>query len=505
MSRSERWATSKEIKKVLTENGAGPVLYCEKNNYYTYDLEGHQMFLGQSGTGKTRRGLIPLILSNIKHHESIIVSDPKGEIYENTIDYVSDDYNVYKFDFRHLYDTSNNTCWNPLRAPYDLYQRKSTEYVDRATQMIEDLSHTMYPIAPNTDPFWMSEARNVFEASVFALFDYALPEQVNLSSVYYMIERGDAKIGNETYLQKFVSLIRNNENIAMQLTSYITTANDTRGGIRSSFLNRLSMTTKSESIRQFLSRDDININNLRGDKPVAIYIILPDETPIYEELAGVLISQLMNHYFYIAENKWGGKLPIRVNFCLDELGNIGKSIGHLDHVLSAGRSRNIRVAFVLQSIAQLDDLYGPNKAVTIRDNVSVKILYRVNHWGTLQEFSKLCGDRITHSNGNHVAEPLITATQLAAMDVGQALVIINGRTKFITWLPDFTQIFKKPNISRIIVVKKENNHQKVSTFNIQETVKEKTREHLIEMMTNANYVSKNPTPLKLRREIEDLD
>lgn len=34
----------------------------------------------------------------------------------------------------------------------------------------------------------------------------------------------------------------------------------------------------------------------------------------------------MNHYFYIAENKWGGKLPINVNFCLDELGNISKSM-----------------------------------------------------------------------------------------------------------------------------------------------------------------------------------
>ena len=40
---------------------------------------------------------------------------------------------------------------------------------------------------------------------------------------------------------------------------------------------------------------------IQGDKPVIIYVILPDETPIYEDLAGVLISQLMNHYIYIAE------------------------------------------------------------------------------------------------------------------------------------------------------------------------------------------------------------
>lgn len=201
------------------------------------------------------------------------------------------------------------------------------------------------------------------------------------------------------------------------------------------------MATRSKSVRDFLSNDDIHINELRGDKPVMIYVILPDETPIYEDLAGVLISQLMNHYIYIAENKWGGKLPIRMNFCLDELGNIGKAIGNLDHMLSAGRSRNIRVALVLQSISQLDDIYGKSKATTICDNASVKILFRVSHWETLSQFSKLCGEREILFDGQIKREALIMPSQLAAMEVGQALVMISGKTKFIAWLPDYTEIF----------------------------------------------------------------
>lgn len=44
MSRSERWATDREKKRVLTEEGAGPVLYCEGRKYYTYDSEGNQIF-----------------------------------------------------------------------------------------------------------------------------------------------------------------------------------------------------------------------------------------------------------------------------------------------------------------------------------------------------------------------------------------------------------------------------------------------------------------------------
>lgn len=237
MSRSERWATDREKKRVLTEEGAGPVLYCEGRKYYTYDSEGNQIFWGESGTGKTRRGIIPLILANIKHKESMVIADPKGEIYSNTISYVSDDYDVYKFDFRRLYQSDNITCWNPLTAPYELWKSGTSENVFRAEQMVDDLAHVMYPVAPNTDPFWQTEARNVFEGAVFALFTYAKPEEVNLSSVYYLIAKGDEGFGGSTFLKEFIEMEEDNENVAMQLHSYVTTANDTRGGIRSSFLN----------------------------------------------------------------------------------------------------------------------------------------------------------------------------------------------------------------------------------------------------------------------------
>ena len=174
-----------------------------------------------------------------------------------------DDYDVYKFDFRRLYQSDNITCWNPLTAPYELWRSGTAENVFRAEQMVDDLAHVMYPVAPDTDPFWMTEARNVFSGAVFALFSYARSEEVNLSSVYYLISKGEERFGGSTFLKEFVEMEENNENVAMQLHGYVTTANDTRGGIRSSFLNRLSMATKSESVRKFLSNDDIYIDELQ--------------------------------------------------------------------------------------------------------------------------------------------------------------------------------------------------------------------------------------------------
>lgn len=485
MARSERWATTREKKKVLSENSTGPVLYYESGKYFTHDKEGHVVILGESGTGKTRREIDSMVIAGItaEKKESFVIADPKGEIYRSTVGFASDEYDIYKFDFRNLYKTEI-TCWNPLTAPYELWKSGTPENVFRAEQMVEELSHAMYPVVPNTDPFWVKEARNVFLATVYILFSYAQPEEVNLTSVYYLIAKGEMKFGGSNYLKEFVNLEEHNENIAMQLQSYVTTANETRGGIRSVFLEGLSIATKSESVRGFLSNDDIHINKLSGDKPVLIYVILPDESPIYDELAGNLINQLMNHFIYIAESKWGGKLPIRMNFCLDELGNIGRAISNLPHLLSAGRSRNVRVELVLQSISQLDDIYGKSNATTIMSNAAVKIAFRVNHWDTLSELSRLCGEREVVVEGNVRSQPLITPSQLGAMDVGQALIMISGRTKFITWLPDYTDIFSENRMVRTQKCISNEQRKKTQVFDIQKYVKEKKKQKIYEMMND---------------------
>ena len=314
--RSERWTTSIEREKLLKTEAAGPVLCYDNGKILTHDGEGHVMILGVSGSGKSRRGTIPMTMSFIKNKQSAVIADAKGEIYTNTKDMIPDEYEVHVIDFRNLYDCDAEG-WNPLYAPYILWKTRTPKNRHIAEQMIEGLAFAMYQETRGTDPFWIKEARNVFIAAVYALFEVGSETQINLASVYYFICKGDEKYGGSTYLKAFVELSESNENIAMQLQSYVTTANDTRGGIRSTFLDGLSIATKSISVRNFLSHDELRINSLKGDKPTLIYIIVPDETPIYDELTGVLVSQLMNHYVRIAEQEYDGKLPIRVKVLLE--------------------------------------------------------------------------------------------------------------------------------------------------------------------------------------------
>lgn len=440
--RSDRWSSMSEIKKVLNRSEVsapgGPVLCHNNGQNWLYTNEGHLIFLGVSGSGKSRRGTIPMVKSFIEAGESFIVVDPKGEIHYQTAADAEGKYTIHVIDFRHIFESER---WNPLSAPYEHFISGDPVRKQIALEMIDELAHTMYTVSDKADPFWPESARSVFIGAVYALMTLGTPEQVNMASVYQLIARGEERFGGSTILKEAVNSLPNDSVASMMLQSYVTTANDTRAGIRSVFLEGLSMFARSDGLISMLGGDDLHINNLDGATPTAIYIILPDESPIFDSISGVLCSQLMGHYVRLAQDKYNGKLPCRLNVCLEELGNIGKSISSLAHLMSAGRSRNIRCQLVLQSLSQLDTLYGTSEASTIRANADVLVVFRTNHWETLTELSHKCGEREVESNHHVSRENLITPSQLAAMKTGQALVMISGHMKFITWLPDFTEMF----------------------------------------------------------------
>lgn len=82
--RSEKWSTNCERMKVLKVGAAGPVLQFENGECWSFDGEGHVMILGVSGSGKSRRGTIPMTKSFIRNRQSAVIADAKGEIYMHT-------------------------------------------------------------------------------------------------------------------------------------------------------------------------------------------------------------------------------------------------------------------------------------------------------------------------------------------------------------------------------------------------------------------------------------
>ena len=442
--KSERWSTHNEIRKVLTpdhiKDQGGPILEYRNGRHWKYTGEGHSIIVGSTGSGKSRRCSIPMVMSMLMAKESLVCADPKGELFTNVAHLLTEDYKVVVLDFRHILDSA--AC-NILAPIVHLYKTGREEDKQAAMEMLDHVASALYPLKGKADPFWEQSARSVFIGAVRALMDHAAPEAVTIANVFKFLTKGDERFGglNNSYLKEFINGMPDDSTAAMELHSYAHTAEDTRGGIRSTFLQGLTPYIRSDGVISMMSGDDLKIHELDGETPTAVFIILPDESPTYDGICGIIVNELLTHYVRMAHDRYNGRLPRRLNLVLEEFGNIGHAIPNLPHLMAAGRSRNVRCHIILQTFAQLVDIYGPAKATSVRENAGVMIAYRSTHWESLSELSRLCGEREVERNGHFIKEPLITPADLSAMQVGQALVMITGGLKWVSSLADFSELF----------------------------------------------------------------
>ncbi len=443
MSRSERWNTRNEIKRRFHEttdkaNGAGPVVYVENGRKYSDDSEAHIGVVGRTGKGKSQCCSLPFMREILQKGESLIMLDPKGEGYKMNACYIPDDYQVFCVDFRN--PRKSPTKWNPLSTPFRLFRSKDPDDNDIASSMLSELWNGVYPYDGHSDKFWTDSSVNYAKGLTYGLFETAAKEQINLDSVAVMMEQSEIRYAAGTLLKAFYETLPLDSLAKRNLATYVTAPNETRASIHSVAASGLEVFSRSKGLMEMLSEDTLNIMDIDVNRPFILTIITPDETDVYDALSGLLISQFSQHLIRVAQEK-GGKLPIRVNIILEELGSIGKSIPTLPNLMVASRSRNMRLMLILQSNAQLVDVYGKSKAETINSCIGITIGFSTNSWETLNEWAQRCGEKQIENSGHIIKEPLITASQLAAMPTGTALIMVDSQYKFIAHLPFYNEMY----------------------------------------------------------------
>ena len=441
--RSERWNTGSELKRRFRDAadpaaGAGPVVYAANGKAYLDDSESHIAVIGRTGTGKSQCFSLPDMRNCLRKGESFFALDPKGELWRRNACYIPENYQVFCLDFRNPRESP--TRWNPLRAPYELFRSENPADHDIACSMVSEFWAGVYPIDPHADAFWPVAAANYAKGLTYALFETADEEDVNLDSIAVMMEQSELRFGSGTLLKTFYESLPLHSLARRNLATYVTGPNDTRGSIHSVAAAGLEAFSRSRGLMEMLSDDTLDILHIDVTRPFAFIVIVPDETDVYDSLGGLVVSQVSQHLIRVAQGM-GGRLPIRVNVVVEELGSIGKAISQLPSLMVASRSRNIRLALVLQSLAQLTDIYGKSKAETIASCIGLTIGFSTNDWATLSEWSGRCGERQAESNGHVSREPLITAAQLAAMPTGTALVMADSQVKYIAQLPFFHEMY----------------------------------------------------------------
>ena len=496
---NERWSTASEIKKALTPDNdtsaGGPVLFAENGRFWKHTTEGHSIFVGATGCGKSLMGIIPMLITNIQAGESFVCADPKGEIHAHTAHLLGGRYKEVVLDFRHVLDSAACNILAPV-----VWRYRSGREEDRQTAMelLDHIAKALFPVR-GKDPFWEESAQSLFIGASCALMEYAKPEAVNIFNVFQLVTKGDERFGgpSNTFLHEFISMLPSDSTVAMELHSYVNSPAETKGGIRATFLQGLSAYIRSAGIIEMMSNDDLKLHELDDETPTAIWVIMPDESPTYHGICGIIINEILTHYVQMANSCPKRRLRRRLNVVLDEFASIAHAIPNLIHLMVAGRSRGIRVHIVLQSFAQLSDAFGAEKATTIRENAGILVCYRTSNYDTLAELARLCGEREIDINGQHVQKNLITPTDLSSMQVGQALVVISGGIKFISWLPHFTKLFRCDNTESPKPVCR-SPRKPLEIFEVREVVKEAKRKKMEAMMEGKSSESILLSPFGLR-------
>ena len=481
-----RWAKDKEIKEELecvkiksaNSKAAGVPIILKDDEMWVDNSEYHSLVIGATGSGKTQGVILPTVHSLAKAKESMIITDPKGEIYEKTSNLLrARGYRILLLNFR---DPQNGNAWNPMSLPYQMYKSGNQ---DKAIELLDDLAlNILYDDSnKNADPFWEKTSADYFSGVALGLFEDAKEEEININSISLATTVGEEKFGGSTYIKEYFNAKDPSSPAAINASSTIMAPNETKGSILSVFKQKVKLFASRENLSEMLSYSDINLESI-GEKPTAVFIVIQDEKKTYHSLVTILLKQIYETLIRVAQQH-GGQLPVRTNFLLDEFANM-PPLKDVTTMITAARSRHIRFTMIIQNFAQLDDVYGKEEAETIRGNCGNIIYLITTELKALEEISKMCGEVKSKKDDKTASTPLVTVSDLQRMKQYEVVILRLRKQPFKTKItPDWKLDWgTKYPLAKYPVRKKHD----VQTFDIKEFVKNQKKKKLLEMMNAAD-------------------
>ncbi len=501
-----RWAKPNEIKndkdvekviiKEQTSEAGGMPLINDGKNIWVDNGEYHSLVIGATGSGKSSCVVNAQIQTLARHGESIIVTDPKGELYRDHSEFLRDKgYKIIVLNFR---NPNLGNAWNPLTLPYQLYKEGNT---DKAVELLDDVAHNiLYDPNNKNDPFWEKSASDFFSGLALGLFQDAKEDQINLNSINYMSTVGEENFATSNYTKEYFTLKGEDSNTYVFASNTINAPNETKGSILSVFRQKIRLFATKEELSEMLSYSDFNMREI-GTQKTAVFMIIHDEKTTYHALATIFLKQLYETLIDVAQTYPKGKLPFKTNFILDEFANM-PPLKDVTTMVTAARSRAIRFTFIIQNFAQLNDVYGKEQAETIRSNCGNIIYLITTELAALEEISKLCGEVKSKEKDKTASTPLITVSDLQKLQMFEVIILRSRLNPFRTKMTPSFEIDWGHEFGNGKLVERE--RRKVELFDIKEFVKVQKRNKLFEALDN-NNAKNNSEPKPSNEKSEDLN
>lgn len=404
----------------------------------------HVLVLGGSGSGKTRRLVLPnlYLLGEAKaggRPNSIVLTDPKGELYSYTAEHFRR--RGYRIVTLNLIDPRRSNRYNPLAQ---IAQAIDAGDRTAAAEAVWDVAHAFASMDDDKgghreDPFWQNAAESIIAASVYYVAAHAPPEQRTMASVYRLItEYGKDDGALLDLVFQSITDLADPARTAYGVTQL--SVEKTRSSI---------LTTAAVNLRLFAdptvtgmtAASDGHLERI-GQEPTVVYLLLPDDKSSRNSIAAIYLQQMYSALTRLAAASPGGKLPVPVFWALDEFANIGK-FKDFDKMISVMRGRGMAAMIVLQALQQLEARYGKETANVITANCDTWLFLRTNDRETAKELSEKIGQytiRTTVGNASFrphdsssgtseqlLGRALLTPDEVLRWQMGQVLILQAGQ------------------------------------------------------------------------------
>lgn len=406
------------------------------------------MVVGGSGAGKTRFYAKPNIC---QANTSFVVLDPKGELVRDT-GYLLEQkgYEVRVLD---LLDMSRSHCYNPF-----VYLRDDNDVQRLVTNLFKS---TTPKGSQSQDPFWDTAASMLLLALVFYLHYEAPADEQNFPMVMEMLRVGDVREDDDSYQSPLDELfdrleMRKPGHIAVKYyRDYHSGSAKTLKSIQITLAARLEK-FNLESLAGLTATDELDLPSL-GEKKVALFALIPDNDTSFNFLVSLLYTQLFQQLFTLADQKYGGRLPVHVHFVMDEFANVSLP-DDFDKILSVMRSREVSVSIILQNLAQLKALFE-KQWESVVGNCDEFLYLGGNEQSTHKYVAELLGKETIDTNtygkstgwsGNYstnyqiTGRELLDAAEVRMLDNQNAILFIRGEKPI---LDEKYDILKHPNVA----------------------------------------------------------
>ena len=300
---------------------------------------------------------------------------------------------------------------------------------------------------------------------------------------------GEERYATSTYIKEYFNMKGQESSPYIFASNTINAPNETKGGILSTFRQKIRLFSSRESLSEMLAYSDFDMASI-GKEKTAVFMIIHDEKKTYHALMTIFIKQCYETLIDVAQEN-GGKLPFRTNFILDEFANM-PPLKVVDSMVSAARSRDIRFTFIIQNFAQLNDVYGKEVGEIIKGNCGNLVYLISTELAALEEISKMCGEVKSKEKDKTASTPLVTVSDLQKLKLFEAIIIRLRKNPFKTKLePDFKMDW---GMKREEAPYPEREVKKIELFDVKKFVTEERRKQMMNNLENKDMTNPFSNP-----------